>query len=79
MELSLENVGEEYLRQDPFVRVILEPSDENPDYLVPHLTTNGVWPLEAVKLLYSGIYMLGEELSSEDREELDAWLAEDGD
>lgn len=78
MELSLETVSTDYLKQDPFVRVTLEPSDDDANRLVPHLTTNGVWPIEAVKLLYSGIFMLGEELSDEEVEELDSWLTEDG-
>lgn len=77
MEFSLENVGEEYVRQDPFVRVKLSPADDEPSVLVPHLTTNGVWPLEAMKLLYAGIAMLEEDLDDEDREALAAWLSDE--
>lgn len=79
MELSLENVGEEYRRQPPFVRMMLEDVENDPGAAIPRLTTNNLYPLEAVQLLYMAIEMLEGDLSEEDKEELSEWLAGDGD
>lgn len=77
MNLELEDVGPEYIKQPPFVRVMLEDADE-PGFQVPRLTTNNLWPVEAIKMLYVGIDMLEGDLNAEDREEIAEWLAEWG-
>lgn len=78
MEFTLEDVGPEYVKQDPHVRVALEEGDK-PGYFHIHATSNGLWPLEAMKILYAGLDIVAEELNDEEREELSRWLAENGD
>lgn len=79
MNLELQDVGPEYLKQPPFARVMWEDVEDQPGHQIPHLTTNALWPVEAIKTFYIGINMLEEELDDSEREELDEWIAQNRD
>lgn len=78
MDFTLEDVGSEYMKQDAHVRVALERGPSPNEYHV-HATSYDLGPLEAMKTLYIGLEIVGEDLSDEEKEELSAWLAGYGD
>lgn len=78
MEFTLEDVGKEFMHQEPNVHIALERTKVANQYHI-HATSYDLGPLEAMKTLYIGLDIVGEELSDDEKEELSEWLAGYGD
>lgn len=72
MELTLTEVEDEFVKQDPFIKVSLLDDDGRIE-----ITALGECRVHYIKMLAVALDMITEELNDEERQELDAWLDED--